>query len=142
MKALCLLILVVCWSMDGSEAYPGDNDDNDALMGLARMAAADISNEGGQSSNEHDENEDKDEDIFIQCEVFYPFLTQNIIKGTLLELFGRVYQAGGLATLSTTTMGGKMKLSYEVGVDQVDDLESSRSFKKLKGIIKNNKNLF
>ena len=64
------------------------------------------------------------------------------MQGTLLELFGRVYQAGGLATLSTTTMGGKMKLSYEVGVDQVDDLESSRSFKKLKGIIKNNKNLF
>ena len=66
MKAICLLILVVCWSMDGSEAYPGDNDDNDALMGLARMAAADISNEGGQSSNEHDENEDKDEDRFIE----------------------------------------------------------------------------
>ena len=79
MKATCLLILVVCWSMDGSEAWrrpnwsfldvlgggrPGGGGapgDNDALKGLARMVATD----GGQSSNEHDENDDKDEDRFI-----------------------------------------------------------------------------
>ena len=38
------------------------------------------------------------------------------MEGTLLELFGKMYQAGGGASLSTTTMGGKMMIKYEVEV--------------------------
>ena len=48
------------------------------------------------------------------------------MQGTLLELFGRVYQAGGLATLSTTTMGGKMMMKYEAEVAQMDSDEVQR----------------
>ena len=60
MKAICLLILVVCWSMNGSEAYP---DDDDAMKAVQRMLATD----GGQQSGDgQDENGDKDDDRFIK----------------------------------------------------------------------------
>ena len=44
--------------MGGSEADP---DADRLIQGIQRMVASD----GGQSSNEHDEYEDKDEDRFI-----------------------------------------------------------------------------
>ena len=48
------------------------------------------------------------------------FLTQNIMEVELLKLFGKSHLAGGAATLSTTTMGGRMALKYEVEVNPSD----------------------
>ena len=44
----------------------------------------------------------------------------------LLQLFAKMYQAGGGATLSTTTMGGKMMMKYEAEVAQMDSDEVQR----------------
>ena len=45
------------------------------------------------------------------------------MEGMLLQLFGKQHLAGGSATLSTTTMGGKLMIKYEVEVDQMDSDE-------------------
>ena len=44
----------------------------------------------------------------------------------LLQLFGKTHLAGGSATLSTTTMGGKMMMKYEAEVAQMDSDEVQR----------------
>ena len=60
MKGTCLLILLVCWSMGGSEAYPTDGD------GMMRMIRRVLAVDHGQAGDEHDENDDdKDEYRFI-----------------------------------------------------------------------------
>ena len=64
--------------------------------------------------------------IDLSGEKFPIFLTQNLMEGKLLQLFGKTHLAKGSATAYTTTMGGKIKLGYEVMVDGMDSSDGSR----------------
>merc|ERR1719153_806690 len=46
--------------------------------------------------------------------------------GKLLQLFGKTHLAKGTATAYTTTMGGKIKIGYEVMIGGMDSSDGSR----------------
>ena len=48
------------------------------------------------------------------------------MEGKLLTLLGKTHLAKGSATVYTTTMGGKIKIGYEVIIGGMDSSDGSR----------------